>query len=103
MSRVEPSVQTVRSVPATLRSRSRIYVHERLRRRLDIGGYGHGVRLGVALTTVDHDPEWGTYAQSASFERTLGVYGEFTVPAPVRRRLGLVAGDTVRLTLRRLS
>lgn len=93
----------VKSVPVSLRSRGRVYVHERLRRRLHIDAYGHGVLVGVALTTVDHDPEWGTYAQSASFERTLGVYGEFTVPAPVRRRLGLVEGDTVRVTLRRLD
>jgi len=90
-------------VPATVRTRGRIWTTERQRRECDLDGDGHGTPVSVGLVVVDRSPSWGSAGKSATFEQTLGVDGVIRVPKPVRTYLDLGVGDDVRLTLTRLD
>lgn len=89
-------------LPMMVQTRGRLYTTTRHRRKLQTTDepYGRGTPVQVLLFDVDRDPEWdGTYRKAATFVRQLQYYGAIQIPRSVRRRMGLVEGDDLRVTL----
>lgn len=92
----------LRHEPMTIQSRGRLYTTVDQRRRLGIAGdNGCGAHLSVGVLLVERNQQWaGSYAESATFPVRLGVDGQFRIPAPIRQRMGLERGETLRVTMR---
>jgi hypothetical protein len=93
----------IEEAPMEVGTRGRVYTSRRERRQLELNDeeYGRHTPVVVTVVSVDRDPQWdGVYAQSAKFHTELGYYGSMTIPASIRRTVGIVEEDHVRLTVR---